>query len=277
MTPSTELDLPAIVHALGEHACHFDVDLLDQCESTNSELLTRAEAGAASGSVVVTRHQTAGRGRRGRAWITAPGDSLAFSLLWRLPPTVQPAGLSLAAGLAVVNALRRLLAANTGQIPLEACTPLLKWPNDIWFDGRKLGGILVELLPGKSHAAVIGCGLNLALPTSMPSELRARSAALDEAAGSSGITLNANDVLASVLIEMRRVLQRFARDGFAELQAEWMRCDAFRDQTVCVISEFAPPIDGVCRGVSRDGALRLEVNGAVQEVLSGEVSLRLAS
>ena len=111
----------------------------------------------------------------------------------------------------------------------------------------------------------------------MPSELRARAAALTDAAASNGVSLNSNVVLASVLIEMRHILQRFARSGFAELQAEWMASDAFRDLAVRVISEFSPPIDGVCRGVGRDGALRLEVNGAVQEVLSGEVSLRLAS
>jgi BirA family transcriptional regulator, biotin operon repressor / biotin---[acetyl-CoA-carboxylase] ligase len=272
MATPTHLDLPTIVDALGEYACHFDVDLLQSCGSTNSELMERAEAGAPSGSVIVTREQTAGRGRRGRTWISAPGDSLAFSLLWRLPPPAQPAGLSLAAGLAVVNALTRLAAsAKTG-----GASPRLKWPNDILLDGRKLGGILVELLPGKSPAAVIGCGLNLSLPAGMPDDLRAQSGALSETMAANQAP-DPNTVLGSALVQMLHVLRRFGESGFGALQTEWMDCDAFRDHPVRVISEFSQPLDGVCRGVNCDGALRLEVDGLVQEILSGEVSLRLAS
>ena len=109
MSHRAELDLAALMLALGDRACHFDVDLIEQCDSTNSVLLARAEGGSANGSVVLARQQTAGRGRRGRAWISAAGDSLTFSLLWRLPQGVPPAGLSLAAGLAVVRALEGLL------------------------------------------------------------------------------------------------------------------------------------------------------------------------
>jgi biotin-[acetyl-CoA-carboxylase] ligase BirA-like protein len=147
------------------HACHhcrdrrppraearrFDIDVLDSCDSTNAVLLARAEAGAPSGTVVIANEQTAGRGRRGRSWFASRGDSLTFSLLWRFAPGTAPAGLSLAVGLAVAQALEKVGAGGTA----------LKWPNDILKDGRKLGGILVELLPGAPHAAVIGIGINL--------------------------------------------------------------------------------------------------------------------
>ena len=284
MSLRAELDIAAITDALGDQLCHFDVVLVDQCESTNSLLLSRAEEGAASGSVIVARHQSAGRGRRGRAWISGPGDSLTFSLLWRLPPGLPPAGLSLAAGLAVVRAIKNALSAGSiaqTASPFEVAKlpsiPRLKWPNDILLEGRKLGGILVELLPGPAQAAVIGCGLNLSLPSAMPADLRRASASLAEPELNYGINLNPNAVLAAVLIELRHVIAQFAQHGFANLQDEWMASDALRDHAVQVISEFAPPLDGICRGVNPDGALRLEVNGEVRALLSGEVSLRLAS
>lgn len=271
MPPIVELHLNALVAALGQRACHFDIDLLEQCDSTNSVLLARAEMGAASGSVVVAREQSAGRGRRGRAWISAVGDSLTFSLLWRLPLGVQPAGLSLAAGLAVARALEKVSSVGAGDTPSSIPTQL-KWPNDILLDGRKLGGILVELLPGATHGsnvAVIGCGINLRLPAAMPDELRAQSAAL-----MGDVEPNPNTVLAALLIALLDTLEQFTRGGFASLQTQWMAHDAFADQAVRVLSEFAAPLEGICRGVNTDGALRLEVDGKIQYLLSGEVSLR---
>jgi BirA family biotin operon repressor/biotin-[acetyl-CoA-carboxylase] ligase len=279
-----DLEIAAIADALGDQSCQFDVDLLEQCESTNSLLLARAEAGATSGSVIVARHQTAGRGRRGRAWISEPGQSLTFSLLWRLPPDVAPTGLSLATGLAVIRAINRVLSVgSSAQASVPGAdaglpiTPRLKWPNDILLEGRKLGGILVELLPGTTHAAVIGCGLNLSLPEAMPMDLRKASASLSEAELRQGVALNPNVLLAAILVELLQIFDQFARDGFASLQDVWMINDAYSNQGVRVFSEFAPPVDGICRGVFPDGSLRLEVDGEIRALISGEVSLRLAT
>ena len=97
--------IAAIAATLGDAARRFDIDLLASCDSTNAVLLARAEAGAPSGTVVIATEQTAGRGRRGRSWFASPGDSLAFSLLWRFAPGTAPAGLSLAIGVAVARAL----------------------------------------------------------------------------------------------------------------------------------------------------------------------------
>ena len=274
MSHRAELDLAALMLALGDRACHFDVDLIEQCDSTNSVLLARAEGGAANGSVVLARQQTAGRGRRGRAWISAAGDSLTFSLLWRLPQGVHPAGLSLAAGLAVVRALEDILSVGAYDTP-SITAPRLKWPNDILLAGRKLGGILVELLPGAAHTAIIGCGINLRLPPAMPADLRASSATLDEIVSSRGAEIDPNIVLAAMLIALLDTLGQFAKGGFASLQEQWTSRDAFADLAVSVHSEFAAPLDGICRGVNALGALRLEVDGQIQHLLSGEVSLRL--
>lgn len=250
-------DLSALAQALGPAARRFDADLLPVCDSTNAVLLARAEAGAPSGAVVVTEHQMAGRGRHGRTWLSAPDDSLTFSLLWRFAPGTVPLGLSLATGLAVVQALEKLGAGGTA----------LKWPNDVLKDGRKLAGILVELVPGQTHVAVIGIGLNLRLPAALPAEVRAIAAALD-------LPVDVHHLLAALLVELRAVLDTFAVAGFAGVRAAWLARHAFQDAPVRLLADFAPPRDGLCRGVDTDGALLLEANGRVERILSGEVSLR---
>jgi BirA family biotin operon repressor/biotin-[acetyl-CoA-carboxylase] ligase len=254
--------IAAIAAGLGLVARRFDIDVLPICDSTNAVLLARAEAGAPSGTVVIAEEQTAGRGRRGRSWVASRGDSLTFSLLWRFAPGTAPAGLSLAVGVAVARALQRVGAGETA----------LKWPNDILLNGRKLGGILIELVPGAPHAAVTGIGINLRLPSGMGDELRGASAAI----GESGAVPDENILYAALLGELLVTLESFAGGGFAAIRAEWMARHALQDAEVTLSSDFGPPRTGICRGVDADGALLLEVDGGIERVLSGEVSLRLA-
>lgn len=254
--------IAAIAAKLDAAACRFDIDVLPSCDSTNAVLLARAEAGAPSGTVVIATEQTAGRGRRGRSWFANPGDSLTFSLLWRFAPGTAPAGLSLAVGVAVAHAMEKVGADETA----------LKWPNDILQGGRKLGGILIELVPGAPHAAVIGIGINLHLPAGMPDDVRAASAALCAA----DQVADENALYAALLGELLAVLESFAGAGFAALRQEWIKRHAFQDARVSLASDFGPPQPGICRGVDGDGALLLEIDGRVERILSGEVSLRPA-
>jgi len=183
-------------------------------------LLARAERGAPSGSVLVADRQTAGRGSRGRTWLASPEASLTFSLLWRFDGGLERmSGLSLAVGLAVVEAL-------------EACGATgvrLKWPNDILLDDAKLGGILVELhnelrsdVFGEANAAmaVIGIGLNLTLPASIVS---ADDFALPPAALARAVSTmpERHQLFAQLLIALARVLDRFAEHGFSGLREQW--------------------------------------------------------
>lgn len=248
----------AIADLLGVTSRRFDIDVLTRCESTNGVLLNRAEVGAPSGTVVIAEEQTAGRGRRGRTWFASPGDSLTFSLLWRFAPGSAPVGLSLAVGVAVARAL-----GHAGGIAL-------KWPNDILKDGRKLGGILVELVPGAPHAAVIGIGINLRLPAAMPEDVRLTSAAL----GATGDAADREKLLAALLGELLGAVETFDTGGFAAIRPEWVAFHAHQDQRVLLTSDFGPATDGICRGVDSDGALLLDVDGRVTRILSGEVSLR---
>jgi BirA family biotin operon repressor/biotin-[acetyl-CoA-carboxylase] ligase len=128
-------NIAAIAAKLGPDARRFDIDVLASCDSTNAVLLARAEAGAASGTVIIAEQQTAGRGRRGRQWFASPGDSLTFSLLWRFRAGHVPGG-------PVAGDRRRGRARHHQGMGVSKLA--LKWPNDILLHGRKLGGILVE-------------------------------------------------------------------------------------------------------------------------------------
>ena len=250
---------------LASAAGRFDVDSLAECASTNSVLLERADRGAPAGSVIVTDRQLAGRGSRGRRWIASPDASLTFSLLWRFSGGMERlAGLSLAAGVAVVRALS---AVGAGGVTL-------KWPNDILFDDAKLGGILVELQSsGDSSLAVIGIGINLQLPPAAPAgEIYALPpASLEQVLQPPP---ERHRLLAQLLIELAAVLDLFADEGFAALRSQWMAAHAWQDRAVDLLRDGRIVSAGLCRGADFDGALLVESDGLVRRCLSGDVSLR---
>lgn len=251
---------------LGLWAGRFDVDALAECDSTSSEVLRRAEAGAPAGLVVVADRQTAGRGRRGRVWHAEPEDALTFSLLWRIEgPPAGLAGLSLAVGLALVQALERLGFHALG----------LKWPNDVlglcsggW---AKLAGVLVELSSGpRGTQVVIGIGINL----------RAPRATLDQAvAGLAdlGPVPDRHAVLAALLASLGEVLAHFARQGFAPLRSAWEARHAWAGQKVRVSIDAGRELTGNCVGVDLDGSLLLSCPEGLRRVVAGDVSLRALS
>lgn len=258
---------------LGAACGRFDVDALAECESTSSLLLERAGHGAPAGSVIVADRQSAGRGRRGRNWLSTPESSLTFSLLWRFDGGVERlAGLSLAVGVAVVRALEAFGASDIS----------LKWPNDILLvdEGRyaKLGGILVELQmerqgERRSMLAVIGIGLNLQLPpeNAWQEEFGHPVACVVQALSS---VPDRHDLLAQMLIELAAVLDRFAGGGFAALRDDWLARNAWQDRAVRLLRDGVVEKEGICRGADADGALLVETGAGVERCLSGDLSLR---
>lgn len=249
---------------LASAAGRFDVDALAECDSTNSELLRRAERGAPSGSVIVADRQSAGRGRRGRSWLSAPEASLTFSVLWRFEgPLTRLAGLSLAVGVALARALGGLGARGVR----------LKWPNDVLLERGesfgKLAGILVELSSDRRAAqAVIGIGLNLQAPTA---DLGQPVAGLDQAM----VTLpDRHEVLAAILRELQQVLDVFAVDGFPAVKMAWQDLNAWQGMDLVVSGEGVVQQSGRCFGVDDTGALLLETPRGIETVLAGDVSLR---
>lgn len=254
-----------VISAALDTPARFRLELVARCESTNTLLLDAAQQGAPSGSVLVCEEQTAGRGRRGRNWLSAPGDSLTFSLLWRFPAGLPaPAGLSLAAGVAVARALEGAGAAGVR----------LKWPNDILADGAKLGGILVETVSaGGRLIAVIGIGLNVRLPRDIAEAVNVRAGAIENVMPHAP---SRNLLLAALLNALAAQLDEFGRAGFAGFAEEWLARNAHAGQLVSILAESAAPIEGRCVGVDADGALLLDTATGVRRIVSGDVSLRPA-
>ena len=250
---------------LGVLAGRFDVDALDECDSTSSELMRRADHGAPAGTVIVADRQHAGRGRRGRSWLSSPEASLTFSLLWRFPGNAAAlSGLSLAVGLGLAKALEKLGAVGVR----------LKWPNDVLLqsghDFAKLAGILIELSGDRrGMQAIIGVGLNLAAPEA---DLPQPAAGLKQA----GVQADRHEVLAVILGSLARVLDAFGAEGFVGLKSEWQGYHAWQDQPVQVLGDGAEPLLGSCLGVDDDGSLLLATARGVERIFSGDVSLRRA-
>lgn len=234
-------------------------------DSTNAYLLEGARAGWPSGAVCLAERQTAGRGRQGRNWVTPPGASLAFSLLWRFGVSPEAlGGLSLATGIAVARALQNWGVPEIG----------LKWPNDVWWCERKLGGILLESGgTAKEFYVVAGIGLNVALPDSDAAAIDQPWVDLREILGAAPI--DRNRLAAALIGELIAVCGRFEEAGFAGLADEWAGLDRVRGRRVRLQLPNTS-IVGVARGVDATGALLLESeNGRINPYLGGEISLRV--
>jgi len=247
-------------HGLRRLELQFDVD------STNTRLLALGPPPHGCADVVLSELQHAGRGRRGRHWIAPFGGSIALSMSWsftdasRANPT-----LSLCVGVAIVRALGRAGASGVG----------LKWPNDIWFDDRKMGGVLIEVRAeagGPAHV-VIGVGLNVSLSPAMRAQIEASGVKAAAVADACTALPSRNFIAGAIIDALLSMLADFERDGFSGFRDAWMALDALRDRPAQV-SMGESVVCGTARGVDAHGALRLERDGRLQEFVSGEVSLR---
>ncbi|THF61253.1 biotin--[acetyl-CoA-carboxylase] ligase [Pseudothauera rhizosphaerae] len=267
-TPSCPpLDPARILAALAPHAAAFALRVVDECGSTNSELVDHPPPDDGRIHVLLAERQTAGRGRRGRQWQSWPGAGLTFSALWRFAPgSPVPAGLSLVAGLALARTLEKLGVEGVQ----------LKWPNDVLVHGAKLAGILVELLPGRGRtpAAVIGIGINLRLPAEahIPDQ-----PAVTDLASHCANPPERNTLAGLLLAELHGLFELYATAGFTALRGAWQQRNAFADLPVRISAENGD-IFGQCAGVDEDGALLIRTeDGLTTRILSGEVSLRVAA
>jgi len=242
------------------------LDVYEQVDSTNRYLLRRA-ATLASGTAVLAEVQHRGRGRRDRAWIATPYHNLLLSLAWRFDAGAGlVAGLSLAAGLAVLRALEDYGVSGAG----------LKWPNDVLWQGRKLAGLLAEV---QGEAAgpclvVLGVGINI--------RIAARDAAAIDQPWVDVCTIidtavDRNRLAASVIAQLVRACETYAADGFAGFRAEWERRHLYHQCPVQLLSG-AEVWRGVVEGVDESGALWLRAPDGQRRLFhSGEISLRPAA
>jgi BirA family biotin operon repressor/biotin-[acetyl-CoA-carboxylase] ligase len=270
--PPQWLDTQCILGYMGERGKNFRIEILDCAASSNTLLLQRAKldvanGGAPGGSVLAVEWQSGGRGRLGRTWHSGLGNALTFSLLWRFDCGLSAlSGLSLAAGVALIRALRVFGIASAK----------LKWPNDVLSDKGKLAGILIEAqgdMLGPS-VVVIGIGLNLSLQHQILRQIGQPVTSLaDMQVGESAVP-ERNHLLAVILLELDGVLREFAAHGFAALRAEWQNYHGMQGQPVQVLLPDGSRVDGIVRGVTEDGALELETMREIRRFNVGEVSLR---
>ncbi|MGB8665292.1 MAG: bifunctional biotin--[acetyl-CoA-carboxylase] ligase/biotin operon repressor BirA [Serratia inhibens] len=257
--PIQLLDADSIIGQLEDKR----VTVLPVVDSTNQYLLDRITE-LQSGDACIAEYQQAGRGRRGRQWISPFGANLYLSMFWRLDQGPAAAmGLSLVIGIVMAEVLQRLGAENVR----------VKWPNDLYLNDRKLAGILVELTGKTGDAAqlVIGAGINLAMRESNANAINQGWINLQEA----GINIDRNELAATLLNELRQSLQQFEIDGLTPFISRWRALDNFIDRPVkLLIGE--QQIVGIARGIDQQGALLLEQNGVIKPFIGGEISLRSA-
>ena len=254
----------------------LSIEVLARVESTNATLVERVRrdegtppAGGRAGDrpygrrqhdlhpcLLIVEHQTHGRGRQGRSWHSTAGASLTFSL--SLPLEMSDwSGLSLVVGAAIAEALdpegRRLR---------------LKWPNDLWLDERKLGGILIETVPaGSSRMAVIGVGLNVSDRAKVAdSQLNTGFACLQELIED----ITPPMALARLAPTLVKALAAFPAEGFGAWRERFARRDLLQGQAIT-----AGLLEGTGAGVNERGELLIDTARGRQTVSGGEVSVRL--
>ena len=228
----------------------FTVEVLATVDSTNSELMRRARAGQRDPVLLVAEQQTAGRGRLGRSWQSGAADSLTFSLALPLA-SADWSGLSLAVGISVARSLHPALR--------------LKWPNDIWLEDRKLGGILIETASfGEKRFAVIGIGLNIRPRAG--DGLSTAPASLQELL----LQVEAPEALSRIVPALVQAILLFQTQGFGPFQEAFEVRDVLRGRAVTLSDGTI----GDAAGVDATGALLVHTAAGMKAITSAEVSVR---
>jgi BirA family biotin operon repressor/biotin-[acetyl-CoA-carboxylase] ligase len=238
-----------------------DLTLLKRVDSTNSYLMRQEQA--AGIGVCFAEFQTAGRGRRGRQWASPFASNMYLSLRLSISSGLGAVeGLSLAVGVGVARALNELGVADVK----------LKWPNDVLWSGRKLGGILIEVVGDPSGLChlVVGLGLNLKTEKSMVDVIDQPWVALDEILPA---PLSRNQVAACLLNQIVPLLNDYEVQGFAYCKREWESLNAHANQRVDLYMGSVQTC-GLMRGVNAVGALLLETDKGLEVFHGGEISLR---
>ncbi|PHM26620.1 bifunctional biotin--[acetyl-CoA-carboxylase] ligase/biotin operon repressor BirA [Xenorhabdus innexi] len=237
------------------------IEIIPVIDSTNQYLLDKLTE-LTSGDTCVAEYQYAGRGRRGRQWVSAFGRNLYLSMFWRLEQGPAAAiGLSLVVGIVIAEVLNRQGAEKVK----------VKWPNDLYLDDKKLAGILVELMGKTGDAAqiVIGIGMNISMSNEQQKIISQQWANLQQA----GVAIERNKLVAEIVTELKKALIQFENEGLQPFVSRWFKLDNFMDRSVkLIIGE--QEIYGTARGIDQQGALLLDIDGVVTPYIGGEISLR---
>lgn len=248
----------------------FPTKYFKSIDSTNVKAKEIAELGAISGSAVVAEYQTNGRGRLGKDWHSVQGKGLYCSIVVRPDIMLDDyPKITLVAGLSVAIVLDRI----SGK-----CSQL-KWPNDIYFSGKKIAGILSEssslTAPFEARYAVIGVGINVNhVLEDFPLELREQVTSLFIETGNE---FDVNKLFQAVRLELIHQLQKFSDDGFQPLLTQWRKKDFLLGKEMECVSTEGKKIRGIAQGPDNEGQLHVrDSSGMTHEVLSGDVRLAIS-
>ncbi len=241
------------------------ITYVDTVESTNSMALEQAQSGAVTNTIIIANSQTRGRGRLGKDWHSYTGCGLYLSMILR--PQIEMAHLSritLAAGVA--------LAATTEHFSIVK--PMLKWPNDLYLEGQKCGGILAESDIRNSQAplVVLGIGINMHTPRAgYDPELRVKASSVNDY--TAGVVTRCG-FLEKLIPAVQEVVQDLEAGRFQEILQRWRKYDYTRGKQLTWLTSGGAVVEGVCAGINNDGLLFItDAGGQTHEVLSGDVQL----
>ena len=243
-------------------ASPWPVAISHSLDSTNAEALRAVDRGVTAPFVILAERQTAGRGRRGRKWVSPFAENIYYSLVLRMDGGMrQLEGLSLVVGLAVLSALRAVGVSDAG----------LKWPNDVLVSNKKIAGILLELVgdPADVCHVVLGIGINVNMRVASEVDQAWTSVFLE-----SGVATNRNELVSKLSDSLRMYLKRHELSGFSAIQSEWEQNHLWQGREVSLIAGVHQ-VNGTVMGIDCQGALRMSVNGEEKVFSGGELSLRL--
>lgn len=238
------------------------LELIPVIDSTNQYLLERVNE-SEKGRVCVAEYQASGRGRRGRQWVSPFGSNLYLSMYWRLDAGMAAAmGLSLVIGIAAVEALEEMGIQGVK----------LKWPNDLYYQDKKLAGILVEMSGQAGGAAnlVIGMGLNIGMPDKQP-DIDQPWTTLNQVCAD--LRLDRTQLALTLIEHWKTILLDYEMMGLAGFVDRWNRLDNFIGRSVKLIMG-AREVKGIVQGIDQQGGVVLETDNGLETYIGGEISLR---
>jgi len=242
------------------------LEIFEEIESTNQYLLENLEVSDKHGNVVLAEYQSHGRGRRGSSWVSPFGSGLSLSTQWHFEQPVDSLTcLSLAVGSAVIRVLKKMGFDAVG----------LKWPNDIFYQNRKLGGLLIEIRGETAGPCdvVVGLGLNIAFPAGF--ESNTNQPWIDLASIKDSVP-SRNIIAAELISELMLLLDGYAQANTKDIISEWQKYDCMLGKQVKLIL-LDKNITGQVVGIDNDGALLMSINDSVRKFTAGEISLRAES
>ncbi len=263
--PLILLDKETILSAVATQTRNrlHEIQVLWSVDSTNRYILNLSSNGIETGLVVLAEHQTAGRGRRGRHWVSPFGRNLYLSLLWKIElDAALLSGLSLAVAVAISRALAKMKINDV----------MFKWPNDLIWQERKLCGVLLEMRGEASGPCqvVIGIGMNVNMDTFATELIDQPWVDLQSILGRN---VDRNHLAGLILTELINVMDLFQSSGVSPFLAEWRARDLCLGKLVEL--HFPDRVQsGIARGIDNNGALLLEIDGSIKPYHAGELSLR---